>query len=101
MEEPSRLSEVLLIAKDERGEARVINLTDIAIEIVIPAPKADGGTADLKQRLAEAREGLEFYADAKNYAQRGRNRSKVQEDKGDVARDTLEAIKGSEDRPAE
>jgi hypothetical protein len=96
MEERKSLSEVLLIAKDEKGEARVINLSGLTIELVIPAPKADGGTADLKRRLAEAVEGLEFYADPKSHAQRGRNRSKVHADKGDLARDTLAAIREPE-----
>jgi hypothetical protein len=98
MEERKSLSEVLLIAKDEKGEARVINLSGLTIELVIPAPKADGGTADLKRRLAEAVEGLEFYADPNSYARHGRNRSKAQEDKGDIARDTLEAIKQTEQK---
>jgi hypothetical protein len=96
MEERKSLSEVLLIAKDDTGEARCVNLTGIAIEIVIPAPKAHSGTADLMRRLAEAVEGLEFYADKKGYARRGRGQSKVQADGGDVARDTLEAIRENE-----
>ena len=95
MEERKRLSEVMLIAKDENGVARCISLTGVTVELTIPAPKAAGDTSDLKQLLAEAREGLEFYADEKSYARQGRNRSKVQEDKGDLARDTLAAIRES------
>jgi hypothetical protein len=90
-----KLSEVLLIAKDQSGEERVINLIGLAIELIVPAPKASGCTADFERRLAEAREGLEFYADAKNYDRGGRNQSKAQEDRGDIARDTLEAIADS------
>jgi hypothetical protein len=88
-----RTSEVLLIAKDETGTARCINLTGVTVELVIPAPKADGGTADLKRRLAEAVECIEFYADEKGYARRGRGQSKVQADGGGLARDTLAAIR--------
>lgn len=95
-----RTTKVLLIAEDEQGVSRCVNLTGLTVDLVIPAPKADGGTADLRRRLAEAVEGLEFYADEKSYARQGRNRSKVQEDKGDLARDTLAAIRGEpNDKP--
>jgi len=96
MEERKSVSKILLIAEDEQGVSRCISLAGMTVELVIHAPKADGGTADLKRRLAEAVEGLEFYADPGSYARQGRNRSKVQEDKGDVARDTLAAIKYAE-----
>lgn len=93
MEERQKLSEVFLIAKDDHGEARCINLSGLKVELVIPAPKADGGTADLKRLLSEAREGLEFYADQAGYARKGRRKSKIDADGGDVARDTLAAVK--------
>lgn len=91
--ERQRLTETLLIARDSAGHPRVVDLSGITIELVIPAPKAHSGTADLERRLAEAREGLQFYADQAGYKGPGRGkRSAIQEDAGAIARDTLEAI---------
>jgi hypothetical protein len=96
MEERKSVSKILLIAEDEQGVSRCISLAGMTVELVIHAPKADGGTADLRRRLTEAVECIEFYADENGYARRGRGKSKVQADGGDVARDTLAAIKRTE-----
>ena len=93
MPDQHRLSEVLLIAKDQSGEARVINLSGLTIELAVPAPDTNASTAGIEKRLTEALKGLEFYADEKNYQQQGRQKSIVLNDNGDVARDTLKAIK--------
>ena len=57
------MSEVLLIGRDSLGHPRVVDLSSLKIELVVPAPKAHGGSGDPERRLAEARAGLEFYAD--------------------------------------
>jgi hypothetical protein len=93
MPDQHRLSEVLLIAKDQSGEARVINLSGLTIELAVPAPEACGEIEEIERRLDEARKGLEFYADAKSYQQQGGHIPKVLNDGGDIARDTLKAIK--------
>ena len=90
-----KFSEVLLIAKDESGESRLINLSGVTIEMRIPAPSS-GDVAELERRLAEAREGLQFYADPVTYKRQGRGKSEIQNDSGDIARDTLTAIRESE-----
>lgn len=94
----------MLIGRDDAGQTRAIDLRGLTIELAIPAPKADGGTADLtrrlaesEQRLAEAREGLEFYADAESYKRKGRGKTNIENDAGAIARDTIKAIIGSED----
>jgi len=99
--ERHHLLECMLIGRDDTGQPRAIDLRGMTIELVVPAPKADGGTADLQRRLAEteerlneAREGLEFYADRASYARKGRGKSRVENDAGAVATDTLKAISG-------
>lgn len=57
-----RLIEVLLIGRDHSGQPRVIDLSGITIELVVPAPQATGGTSDLARRLQEAHRALEHYA---------------------------------------
>jgi hypothetical protein len=89
-----RLSEVLLIAKDQSGEAQVINLSGLTIELAVPARGSCGEIEEIERRLVEARKGLEFYADAKNYQQQGGHISEVLNDGGDIARNTLKAFKG-------
>ena len=51
------MSEVLLIGRDSLGHPRVVDLSSLKIELVVPAPKAHGGSGDLERRLAEARAG--------------------------------------------
>jgi hypothetical protein len=99
MTESTRARKVLLIAEDEQGVSRCISLAGVTVELTIPAPKADGGTADLKRRLAEAVECIEFYADKGGYSGQGRGRSpsKVMQDRGNIARDTLKVIVDSSD----
>lgn len=103
--ERSHLTQTLLIGRDTSGNPRVIDLNGITIELVVPAPKVEGGIADLQRRLAEtesrlneAREGLEFYSDPASYARKGRGKSRIENDAGAVATDTLKAISGDGDQ---
>jgi len=82
--------EIALGKIDERKRALVVAAETRA------AAEADAKRADLLQVAIEA---LAFYADSDNYDRRGAKPSPISADKGDVARNALEAIDAASAEP--